>query len=169
MWICIVLPETNGLILVGQLVTITTIKVIGLCHACGRAIEVLNTSLGCKILEVARVLSCLQQTRREKATLSYSCLQIIYVMAIIFTLILHALVGIVVPTAVLPKTKFKLLQFGSRMSTYTKVKYCFDICKYTLYLIAFNNILCSPELTPHMVGGLMPPPALATEKVSVAH
>ncbi len=30
-------------------------------------------------------------------------------------------------------------------------------------------LLCSPVLVPQMVGGLMPPPPLVTEKVSVKH
>ncbi len=32
-----------------------------------------------------------------------------------------------------------------------------------------HNLLCSPLLVPQMLGGLMPPPPLVTEKVSVKH
>ncbi len=35
--------------------------------------------------------------------------------------------------------------------------------------ILLTNLLCSPVLVPQMVGGLIPPPPLVTENLSVKH
>ena len=112
------IPDTNMLVLVSQMMAVSTVVVVRLNGISGGTKEVLGAAFRGQIIVTARVLSNLKRGFHAAKNLGF------FTAKIIVTLIDHCLATLVVPFVIEPSWKLRVLQQSPPESMYTAVREC---------------------------------------------